>query len=368
VNAGSLLLFNSTGVSIDGDLVVNNALVEELTTGGPIVDTSAVTINSGGTFRLVGHFDVIGSLHVASGGQFITYGSDQGLLHTSSLALDSGSTLSMQVGRPGFVPDDVIMSFGPVHLSGTLDLQIGTSDPVGHAFTLINNQTSNPITGTFDALPQGSIVSIGARLHTINYAGGDGNDVVLTRRANVNVTNVRVNDGSAQRSRVTSLTVTFSDPVTFSITPGTAFTLVRNTDGAVISFHATAMLVNGVTVITLDNFGGSATQFGSLADGRYTLTALASQISFFDEPLDGNRDGTGGDNFTLNDTAGLFRFFGDINGDRHVDIADFGLFSSTFNLSTGQTGFLAAFDFNGDGHIDIADFGQFSLRLFTVLP
>jgi hypothetical protein len=49
-------------------------------------------------------------------------------------------------------------------------------------------------------------------------------------------------------------------------------------------------------------------------------------------------------------------------------VADFGLFSSTFNLSTGQTGFLAAFDFDGDGHIDIADFGQFSLRFFTVLP
>ena len=41
---------------------------------------------------------------------------------------------------------------------------------------------------------------------------------------------------------------------------------------------------------------------------------------------------------------------------------------ATFNLSTGQTGFLAAFDFNGDGHVDIADFGQFSVRLFTPLP
>jgi hypothetical protein len=37
-------------------------------------------------------------------------------------------------------------------------------------------------------------------------------------------------------------------------------------------------------------------------------------------------------------------------------------------LSTGQTGFLAAFDFDGDEVIDIADFGQFSIRFFTVLP
>jgi hypothetical protein len=65
---------------------------------------------------------------------------------------------------------------------------------------------------------------------------------------------------------------------------------------------------------------------------------------------------------------GLFRFFGDINGDRHVDVADFGLFSSTFNLGTGQTGFPAAFDFNSDGHIDIFDFGQYSIRFFTTIP
>ena len=53
---------------------------------------------------------------------------------------------------------------------------------------------------------------------------------------------------------------------------------------------------------------------------------------------------------------------------RHVDIADFALLSGTFNLNSGQTGFLAYFDFNNDGHIDIADFGQFSIRLFTPLP
>jgi hypothetical protein len=98
------------------------------------------------------------------------------------------------------------------------------------------------------------------------------------------------------------------------------------------------------------------------------LTALSSQISAGGQALDGDANGTPDGEFVFGEAQGLFRFFGDINGDRHVDIADFALFSATFNLSTGQTGFLAAFDFNGDGHIDIADFGQFSVRLFTVLP
>jgi len=73
-------------------------------------------------------------------------------------------------------------------------------------------------------------------------------------------------------------------------------------------------------------------------------------------------------NNTFTDADGLFRFFGDINGDRAVDIADFGQFTGTFNLHTGDPGFIAAFDSNNDGAIDIADFGAFSTRLFSPLP
>jgi hypothetical protein len=123
-----------------------------------------------------------------------------------------------------------------------------------------------------------------------------------------------------------------------------------------------------VTVVTVSNFTGPETQFLSLRDGRYTLTALASQISGPDGQLDGNGDDHGGDNYTFGDAQGLYRYFGDVNADRHVDIADFGLFSLTYGLHAGQTGFVWYLDFNGDGVIDIADFGQFSIRMFTVLP
>jgi hypothetical protein len=135
-----------------------------------------------------------------------------------------------------------------------------------------------------------------------------------------------------------------------------------------VSFKAAASVVNGVTAVTLWDFTGGSTQFGSLADGRYTLTALANQISVGGVLLDGDGDGQPGGNYIFGEAQGLFRFFGDINGDRNVDIADFGMFSSTYGLNSGQTGFIGAFDFNGDGVIDIADFGQFSIRIFTVLP
>jgi hypothetical protein len=170
---------------------------------------------------------------------------------------------------------------------------------------------------------------------------------------------VTVDDGSAQRSRITSLRVVFSTQVTFAGPVASAFTLTRTSGGAV-NFTATANVIGGVTVVALTSFTGNETQFGSLRDGRYTLTALASQISANGQQM--------ASDFIFGDAQGLFRFFGDINGDRHVDVADFGLFSSTFNLHAGQTGYQPAFDFNNDGVIDIADFGQFSIRMFTVLP
>src|SRR5205823_13686302 len=119
------------------------------------------------------------------------------------------------------------------------------------------------------------------------------------------------NDGSAQRSRVTVLTVTFSAQVTFATTPSAAFTLTRNSDGAAVAFSATAGVVGGVTVVTLGGFGGGAAQFGSLADGRYTLTALAGQVSAGGQALDGNGDGTPGDDYAFGDAQGLFRFYGE---------------------------------------------------------
>jgi hypothetical protein len=178
------------------------------------------------------------------------------------------------------------------------------------------------------------------------------------------VTSLGVNGGAVQRSRVTDLSVTFSAQVSFATTPGAVFTLNRNSDGAVVTFTANASVVDGVTVVSLSGFGGAATQFGSLADGNYTLTTLANQVSENGVALDGNGDGIGGDN----SIQGVFRFFGDVNGDRRVDIADVGVFSNTFNLSSGQPGFNAAFDFNGDGRVDVLDFGQFSVRFFTNLP
>jgi hypothetical protein len=174
------------------------------------------------------------------------------------------------------------------------------------------------------------------------------------------VSGTQINGGAAQRSRVTDLAITFDMQVSFASTPAAAFTLTRSSDGAAVSFDATANVVNGMTVVTLDNFSGSATQFGSLADGRYTLTALASQISAGGQQMTSN--------YTFGDAQGLFRYYGDVNGDGVVNGLDFGFFRSAFGLAAGDPGYLAYLDFDGDGAINGLDFAQFRTRFGIPLP
>jgi autotransporter-associated beta strand protein len=364
VPAGTLELGKTGGaVAVAGILTINGGIARELF-GNQLDDTSAVTVNAGGTFDLNGQTDTVGTVTVA-GGTLTTLGASAGWLTAGNTSFNSAATLAMRVADAA--TSDRIIANGTVALGGTLSLSTTQALPIGTAITIIDNDGVDAVTGTFTNLPQGATFLVDGQLFAISYTGGTGNDVVLTRTGGPTVLRTQVNDGSVQRSRVTDLTVTFSGPVDFAGPIASAFILERAGGGAV-SFQASASVVNGVTIVTLNNFTGSETEFGSLRDGRYTLTALASQITVGGLQLDGDGNGIGGDNFTFGDSQGLFRFFGDINGDRHVDIADFALFSSTFNLSAGQTGFLAAFDFNSDGHIDIADFGQFSVRFFTTLP
>jgi len=104
---------------------------------------------------------------------------------------------------------------------------------------------------------------------------------------------------------------------------------------------ATAATVGGKTVVTLSGFSGTQTSAGSLIDGRYTLTALASQITTATgQQLDGNGDGTPGDDFVFADsgtTTGnqLYRLYGDANGDRTVNAADLATYDDPHEYAVG---------------------------------
>jgi hypothetical protein len=173
------------------------------------------------------------------------------------------------------------------------------------------------------------------------------------------VESIVLNDGSAQRSMVTSLTVTFDRVVT--IDPG-AFEL-RRQDGSSVGLNVATSVAGGRTVAVL-TFTGPDVVGGSLADGNYALTVRGELVhDRFGRSLDGDGDGTpGGDR-----SDAFFRLYGDSDGDRDVDLLDLGRFLSTFGRRRGDPRYLAYLDFNDDGRVGLLDLFAFADRLGTHL-
>jgi hypothetical protein len=175
---------------------------------------------------------------------------------------------------------------------------------------------------------------------------------------------ISINDGPAQRSRVTSITIRFNHADIATPADTNAYCqLKRLSDNAVVTLglggphgpDTVNSLTYGLT------FKAGPLENKSLADGVYVLTFLSAQIT--DETgqhLDGNGDGIGGDDYVSPTTEGdpnrIFRLFGDANGDGRIDLLDFAQFRTAYNKPS------LAFDFDGNGTVDMQDFTQFQSR------
>ena len=167
------------------------------------------------------------------------------------------------------------------------------------------------------------------------------------------VESIVINNGDAQRSMVNVITISFSEIVNVSA----ADFLLQNTDTETnIAPTVSTQVIDGKTVATL-TFSGTGTTAGSLDDGNYSLTILDSITDAVGNRLDGDGDGSAGGNATDD----FFRLYGDINGDRTVNIIDFFQFRNAF----GNSELDERFDVNGDGVINILDFFQFRSRFGT---
>jgi hypothetical protein len=217
---------------------------------------------------------------------------------------------------------------------------------------MLPNSTRPPQEWTYNLWPRNGI---GNNVQVSDLAPDDGNSPVQTI-ALAQVSSVTVNDGSAQRSMVNSITVTFDSDGAVAIAPG-AFELSRQ-DESLVDLNVTTSVVDGRTVAVL-TFTGTDIVGGSLADGSYTLTIRGDHVQDrFGRELDGNGDGIAGGNRA----DGFHRLFGDSDGDGDTDHADLNAMHGSFLKSQGDDGFLWYFDADGDGDVDGLDMAQFNQR------
>ncbi len=157
-----------------------------------------------------------------------------------------------------------------------------------------------------------------------------------------------VNDGQKQRSRVNSLTITFSQVVTLD---SNAISVVRVSDNQSIQLSISLSIIGGKTVAAL-TFSGTGTEFGSLADGNYRVTVQQGRVRAPDGAV-----------LASNYVDDVFRLFGDADGDRDTDNLDFLGFMKILGAKVGDANYRWFLDINGDGKIDNSDRVAISSRV-----
>ncbi len=194
---GSLALNGAN--TFDGGTVVNSGTLLLGNTTGSATGTGGVTMNAGG--RLLGginggttFFINVGSnqVDVNSGGIFSPGSTPTGggIMHITgtqtAATMGYTSTVNVKTGATFHANLTTVSTMSQVSLTGTMDvtgstlevsLPAGFEPIIGSTFLIVNNDGSDAITGTF---AQGTTVTANnGQQFMINYAGGDGNDIVL---------------------------------------------------------------------------------------------------------------------------------------------------------------------------------------------
>ncbi|MDG3007728.1 Ig-like domain repeat protein [Paludisphaera mucosa] len=171
-NTGTLILTgtntNTGSVSVgDGTLIVDGSLA---TSNSVFVDG---TLGGSGTLPAV-TISNIGRL---------SPGNSPGLLNTGSLAFQSsGSTYNVELNgtTAGTQYDQTDVTATVILAGATLSVSLGYAPAIGDTYTIINNDGTDAVDGTFNGLAEGSTITVGRQSFAISYVGSDGNDVTLT--------------------------------------------------------------------------------------------------------------------------------------------------------------------------------------------
>jgi hypothetical protein len=273
---------------------------------------------------------------------------------------------------------------GDVHYSGTvLDAAFdGGSFTVGGASRIPNGTDTdtsadwvrNAFNGAGFAAFSGATAATGEALNT----PGAVNEVEGATGTPPSVESIVINDGSSQRSQITSLTITFDSEVDHTDLQS-AF-LLTNIDSS-LQLPAGSLIINATdaggkttAVITFASGASVVDRAGtgalghSLADGNYQLDVSAAFVNSASGGVAMLADYVfGGQVKADSNNDDFFRLYGDSDGDGDNDFSDLNnVMSPALFKAEGDAGYEAFLDADGDGDVDFTDLNNFySPNLFV---
>jgi autotransporter-associated beta strand protein len=187
IGKGTLTLSHSSGNTYTGGTTINKGTLIAANTTGSATGSGPVQVNSG---TLSGTGTINGAVTVGNGtrtganlqpGVGPTAGT---LTINNTVTFNPPSAFKCNVNRATTPLASKLKALGVTigtNVSFKL-LETGTTTLTpGTVFTVINNTSANPISGTFSNLPDGgTIMSANDTVYKANYSGGDGNNLTLT--------------------------------------------------------------------------------------------------------------------------------------------------------------------------------------------
>ena len=331
--AGTNSYAGITSVSA-GSLLVN----------GSIDAASPISVSSGAT---LGGSGTVGT--VSGPGVYSPGAATPGTLTTAGVSLGAGTLVIDLASGTSFDQLKDATDGTTVDITGTtLSLNVGAVN-TPETFTILSvpGTLASSLIGTFVNLPMdGSTFVIGGEKFTVNYSGGDGNDVVLSAQGaapptlvstvrNGGIAYVNSTLATTQHSMVEDIVYSFSSAVSLSVSN---FTISGLPGSGTTVLPTLGLSGNGTSTVWTVTFSGAGVNpaTNSIGDGEYRLV-LSGVAGLTDSTYD------------------FFRLLGDMDGTGLVNIADFNTVVGTFLRATNDPAYLGAADLDGDGSVGIAD-------------
>jgi autotransporter-associated beta strand protein len=182
VGSGTLVL---SGVnSYTGGTVVEEGTLQVKTGKGSGTGPGSVQVNAG-TFG--GRSNIAGAVRIGSGtgtGAYLAPGIKGAgvLVIRNSLTFKADASYNCDLSLTQAKADEVIAKGVTIESGAQFALSAkGTQIlPAGTVFTVIDNKSRQPISGSFANLPDNSTITANGNTLAVTYEGGDGNDLTLT--------------------------------------------------------------------------------------------------------------------------------------------------------------------------------------------
>ncbi len=326
---GSTFKVISGGANIGGSADAFRFTYQQLTGNGAItarVDTLEATGGTSGTGPEIG---VMIRESLAAGSRNVSVNVTQ----NSGVQMQRRSGTNSSTTLPGTLAGLTAPYWVRIVRSG--DSLVGYASPDGEVWTQVGSTTLSSLPGTV-FIGLGAAAGTTSLLNTSTYT----NVSIDT----VGVESSTIDDGTIQRSMLRTARVDFTGLVNLGANPAQAFLVIKAGGGNPAFTVDLGASTPTQTIATL-------TFTNPLADGDYTLVVFANSVTSAE-----------GVPMANNYTHSFHRLFGDIDGNRTVNSADFAQFGATFGVTQGSQGYYAAFDFNGDGIVEATDFAEFGAR------